>query len=269
MEITVNTQKEAAVTDQYSLWKILGIWALGGIPMWVLGWLVHPLLSQGLPGKEAGLLRIKLFTFGLIWQFVLAMIILYREEGNICLETISKRFWLNPPRSPKTGETNKRLWLWLIPFALLFVLFEILFSGPLTKIWLSLFPFLAAPKGFEPSGLFVPEMLPQLQGVWSLFWWFLAMGIFNTVLGEELLYRGVLLPKMNGVFGKWDWVANGVLFTIYHIHQPWTWLAILPSDLGLAFSGKYFRSNWFPIILHSLQTVVFLVIILGVVLGLA
>ena len=95
------------------------------------------------------------------------------------------------------------------------------------------------------------------------------MGIFNTVLGEEFLYRGVLLPKMNGVFDKWDWVANVMFFTLYHIHQPWTWLVILPSDLGLAFSGRYFRSNWFPIILHRLQTVVFLVIILGVVLGLA
>ena len=95
------------------------------------------------------------------------------------------------------------------------------------------------------------------------------MGIFNTVLGEEFLYRGVLLPKMKGVFGSWDWVANGVLFTLYHVHQPWTWLAILPSDVGLAFSGKYFRSNWFPIILHNGQAVYFGFLILGLVLGLA
>ena len=64
-------------------------------------------------------------------------------------------------------------------------------------------------------------------------------------------------------------IANAVLFTLYHIHQPWTWLANLPYGLLLSFSGRYFRSNWFPIILHSGQTVFFLVIILGVVLGLA
>lgn len=29
------------------------------------------------------------------------------------------------------------------------------------------------------------------------------------------------MPKMNGVFGKWDWVANGVLMATYHWHQPW------------------------------------------------
>jgi hypothetical protein len=32
---------------------------------------------------------------------------------------------------------------------------------------------------------------------------------------------GMLLPKMEGVFGKWSWVANGVLFGFYHLHQPW------------------------------------------------
>jgi membrane protease YdiL (CAAX protease family) len=254
---------------QYSLWQILGIWALGGIPMWALGWLVYPAMSQNLSPMDAGLFRVKLFTFGLIWQFVLAIFILYREEGNIRLGTIGKRFWLNHPVSPKSGETDKRLWWWLVPFILLFAIFDMLASGPLTEFWLRLFPFLAPPEGFDPSGLFTPEFLPRLKGSWELFWWFLAMGIFNTFLGEEFLYRGVLLPKMNGVFGKWDWVANGVLFTLYHIHQPWTWLAILPSDLGLAFTGKYFRSNWFPIILHSGQTVFFMVIILGVVLGLA
>ena len=38
------------------------------------------------------------------------------------------------------------------------------------------------------------------------------MTVFNTVLGEELLFRGLLLPRMNGVFGRRDWLANGVLF---------------------------------------------------------
>jgi membrane protease YdiL (CAAX protease family) len=39
-----------------------------------------------------------------------------------------------------------------------------------------------------------------------------VLAVFNTVLGEELLFRGLLLPRMNGVFGERDWLANGVLF---------------------------------------------------------
>ena len=144
-----------------------------------------------------------------------------------------------------------------------------LLGGFLSDIWLRILPALAPPAGFDPGVLLAPEFLPQFKGAWNLFFWFLALGIFNTFLGEEFLFRGVLLPKMNGIFGKWDWVANGVLFTLYHIHQPWTWLAILPLCLLMAFAGKHFKSNWFPIAIHSSQTVIFLILILGAILGLA
>ena len=44
-----------------------------------------------------------------------------------------------------------------------------------------------------------------------------------------MLFRGVLLPKMRGVFGKWDWVANSVLFGPYHMHVP---LRIVHTAIG-------------------------------------
>ncbi len=66
---------------QYSLGKILLIWAAAAIPMWLLGSVAYPAMSAGLRPVDAALLRIKLLTVGLIWEFVLAMIILYREWG--------------------------------------------------------------------------------------------------------------------------------------------------------------------------------------------
>ena len=48
-----------------------------------------------------------------------------------------------------------------------------------------------------------------------------------TILGEELLFRGYLLPRMNGAFGRGDWVVNGLLFTVYHLHVPWAMPATL------------------------------------------
>src|SRR5574342_568689 len=95
---------------QYTLWQVLGIWLAGGAPMWLLGWVAYPALSDGLSPLDAGLLRYKLFTIGLAWQFVLAMIILYREEGNLRLSTLRRRFWLNHPVTSKTGEIKKSLW---------------------------------------------------------------------------------------------------------------------------------------------------------------
>ncbi len=255
--------------NQYSLWKILGIWLAAGLPMWILGWLIYPTMSQNLDTVEAGLMRMKLLTIGLIWQFVLSMIILYREEGNIRLSTISRRFWLNHPTTPETGEPQKRLWWWIIPLILLVAALEMGLSALLTDWWLAIFPFFAEPKGYSFSALFAPELHAQFVGNWGLLMLFFALALFNTFLGEEFLFRGVLLPKMEGAFGKWDWVANGLLFAFYHLHQPWSILSSIPEALIFAFSGKRFRSNWFPIILHSGQSVFFLFLVLGLVLGLA
>jgi uncharacterized protein len=92
---------------------------------------------------------------------------------------------------------------------------------------------------------------------------------FNTILGEELLFRGVLLPRMGGVFGRWSWAANGVLFGLYHVHQPWGIPNSVLTGLLYAFPADRFRSTWMSITLHSVQSVFFAVVVLGVVLGVA
>jgi len=256
-------------TRQYTLWQIIGIWLAAGAPMWLLGWLVYPALSVNLPNLEAGLLRMKLMAIGLIWQFVLAMLVVYHEEGNLRLSTIRRRFWLTHPVSARTGKTKKILWWWIIPLILLVAALEMGLRSTLDQLWTSIFPFFAEPEGYDMSALFAPELRFMWSGAWNMLGLFFVLSLFNTFLGEEFIFRGVLLPKMEGVFGKWDWVANAILFSLYHLHQPWGILATLPADFVFAYSGKHFHSNWFPIILHSGQSVFILFLILGLVIGIA
>jgi membrane protease YdiL (CAAX protease family) len=256
-------------TSQYTLSQILSIWLAAGTPMWLLGWVAYPVLSAGLLPVEAGLLRIKLMTVGLIWQFVLALIILYTEEGNIHWSTIRRRFWLNHPVSPKTGQKDNRLWWLLIPLILLNIAQELGLAPFLNDLWIKALPFLAEPEGYSPAILFAPELRALWIGAWDLLALQVVLSIFNTFLGEEFIFRGVLLPRMRGVFGRWDWVANGVAFGLYHLHQPWGLPGNILHGLLLAFTGKRYRSNWFPIILHSGQSIYFIFLILGLVLGLA
>jgi len=88
------------------------------------------------------------------------------------------------------------------------------------------------------EAVFAPEIRAQWIGNWGFLGLFLRSAVFNTFLGEEFIFRGVLMPKMEGVFGKWDWVANGILFCLYHLHQPWGILATMPGDLMFAYSGR-------------------------------
>ena len=264
--------REATRGEQYSLAKILGIWALAVVPMGILGWIVFPLLAPD-PGSDPlgfGLMRLVLLTLGLIWLFVLSMIIVRREEGDLRWTTIKRRLRLNTPRDPSTGQPRARLWLWVVPFLVAVAAVELVLDSPLEHAWVSVFPFLAEPQGYSLDAIFgSQEILQRLEGAW----WFLALFVvqaaFNTVLGEEFLFRGVLLPKMEGVFGGSSWVANGVLFGLYHVHQPWGIPNSVLTGLLYTFPAHRYRSTWMSIILHSAQSVYLAFLVLGVVLGLA
>jgi membrane protease YdiL (CAAX protease family) len=106
-------------------------------------------------------------------------------------------------------------------------------------------------------------------GAWDFFLLFVISSLFSNFLSEEFLFRGVLLPKMKGVFGRWDWVANGIIFRVYHLRMPWGIPGNIVFGWLMAFVAKRYRSNWFPSILHNGQAFYFGFLILGLVLGLA
>jgi membrane protease YdiL (CAAX protease family) len=245
--MATNESQKAAGTEQYSLAQILGIWLAVALPFAILGWVVFPALAPDFEADPIGRGAVKMaaMAVGLIWDFVLAMIFVYREEGDLRWATIRRRLWLNTPRDPRTGEPRRKLWLWLIPIVLLhFATAPILLN--VDRWAYTVLPFLAPPPGYE-LGAFLesPEVRAQLVGAWGILGLFIVMGVFNTVLGEEFLFRGLLLPKMESVFGKWDWLANGVLGTLYHLDMPWSLLGTT-SVAWIFFNAlpaRYFRST--------------------------
>src|SRR5215208_3738038 len=258
--------------EQYSLAKILGIWALAAAPMGVLGWIIFPLLALEFESDPLafGVTLLVLLALGLVWLFVLSMIIVRREEGDLRWTTVKQRLRLNVPREPATGQPRARLFLWVVPFIVAVAVIELLLNTPLENAWVSLFPFLAEPEGRSFDAILgSQEILQRLVGAW----WFLALvvvqAVFNTILGEEFLFRGVLLPRMEGVFGRWSWVANSVLFGLYHVHMPWVIPNAVLTGLLYTYPAYRYRSTWMSIIVHSAQSVYFAFLVLGVVLGLA
>ncbi len=273
METSVYSNAILDTGGQYSLGKILGIWALAAGPMWLLSWVIFPAISPDFSADPlgAGVTRTLLLTAGLVWLFVLTLIIVRREEGDLRWATLKRRLRLNAPRDPATGQVRRRLWLWLIPIVAGGIVWDVALTPAVNGGWVRLLPFLAEPAGYDASTLFEsPELLQRLVGAWWFLGLYVVMSIFNAALGEEFLFRGVLLPRMEGVFGRWCWLANGVLFAGYHLHQPWTIAGnVVSGALFLAFPAWRFRSTWMAVAVHSVQNVFFAILILGVVLGLA
>jgi membrane protease YdiL (CAAX protease family) len=273
MENVLRTSAVAETGEQYSLAKILGIWALAALPMGILSWIVFPAVSPDAASDPlgAGVTRIAVLTVGLIWLFVLSLIIIRQEEGNLYWTTIKRRLRLNAPRDPKSGETRGRLWLWAVVLVIGIAVWQMLLAPSVNRLWVSIFPFLAEPPSYSMNAIFKSEeIMERLVGAWWFLGLYVVNAVFNTILGEEFLFRGVLLPKMEGVFGKWSWLANGVLHGFYHLHQPWGIVgSIVSGAVFYAFPSLRFRSTWMGIIAHSGQSVYLAFLILGIVLGLA
>jgi uncharacterized protein len=264
--------REERRSEQYTLAQILGIWALAAAPMGILGWIVSPLVAPDFETDPLafGVTRVALLTLGLIWLFVLSMIIVRREEGDLRWATVKRRLRLNAPREPATGQPRARLWLWVVPFIVGVAVIELVLNTPLESAWVSVFSFLAEPEGYSFDAILgSQEVLQRLVGAWWFFALIVVQSIFNTILGEEFLFRGVLLPRMEGVFGRGSWVANSILFALYHVHLPWVIPNAVLTGLLYTFPAYRYRSTWMSIILHSAQIVFFAFLVLGVVLGLA
>ena len=252
-----------SLSEQYSLAKILGIWAVVALPMGLLAWVIAPAVIPRLP-LHSGITYWLLIIVGMFWQFVVALVVLRRELGTLRWGDLRKRLWLNLPRDPRTGRARVRLFWWVVPCLMFSFTIGIVFASYLDAPVTALFPALQMPEHADISRL----SDPQFVGQWWLLGVLLISWTFNYFLGEELLFRGVLLPKMRGAFGRWDWVANAVLFGLYHLHMPWSLPSNILVNLAYSWPARRFRSNWMAVIVHGVEGLIVLPIVLMVILGL-
>lgn len=124
-------------------------------------------------------------------------------------------------------------------------------------------------EGFVQAGILVnlPIQPPQwflevLSASGSVFgtpglgrWDFLLLHLLLfslNIFGEELLFRGYLLPRQERTGGGHAWVLNGVQWTVFH----WVWFhllpIILPISLLLAWVTSRRKSTWCAIIGHGM-----------------
>ncbi len=248
-------QPDATAPRQYSLKGIVGTWAAAALPMAALAWLVAPWLAGILDGSSAWPRAIVVsLTAGLFWQMLLALGLVHREQGTLRWAVIKEALWLRAPQSPRSGRRGGWLWLLTIPLIAAVAVKEMLPKLPMPAT--------------RDMGLFLQSSAGEefFSGNWPWFALTLVMMVLNTALGEELLFRGLLLPRMEGIFGRRDWVANGVLFGLYHLHTPWSIPANLLDTFYQSYPSKRYRSALLSIVVHSAQTVVLGLMLLALVL---
>jgi len=139
-----------------------------------------------------------------------------------------------------------------------------------TREFLGSLPFMDAPASYPE--IFKPDYIINLPlrsfmgmsvsgnyGV--IFFW--ALWIIVNIGGEELLWRGYALPRMEKYFGKWAWLVNGLLWNlVVHSFMCWSWIALMPVSLIVPFLSQQTKSLWPGIIIHGLgNLLIYLVLI--------
>ena len=76
---------QAKHLDQYTLWQILGIWAIAALPMALLAWVVAPAIIPYSP-LQPGITYWLLMIAGMAWQFVVSLVIILPRTRHAALE---------------------------------------------------------------------------------------------------------------------------------------------------------------------------------------
>jgi membrane protease YdiL (CAAX protease family) len=155
-------------------------------------------------------------------------------------------------------------------------MFGAILIGMLVKRYASVFqPTLESIRFFDPSAFhreffnhFGPKdfMGIPLQGAWWILIYYAVLILVCNIGGEELWWRGYVLPRQELAFGRAAWVVHGISWSIFHLFmQPTLWDTIRMAITGVALSfvAQRTRSTWPGIVGHSFGNLTFFLSLVG------
>jgi membrane protease YdiL (CAAX protease family) len=209
----------------------------------------------------------------MLWGFVItvsgmfplllaAALVAYRLEGrSFSRAGLAERFRLH--------TMGKLEWKWTLGLLVVFIGGQLLLM-PTARWLISSLPLPlpdVLPPAIDPR---VVTVIPAdflgvpLAGNWGIALLYFTILCFN-VFGEELWWRGYILPRQELVHGKWTWLIHGVLWTLFHLPFWWNLIALLPSTLSLSFVVSRLKNTTPGIIAHfTLNGLGFVMILLGI-----
>jgi membrane protease YdiL (CAAX protease family) len=118
----------------------------------------------------------------------------------------------------------------------------------------------------DPRVTFTPEALVQwaggrIHGRWDIAILYLFVFFFN-IAGEELWWRGYILPRQELTLGRQTWWIHGLMWACFHVFKWWDILPLLPMCLLTGYCAQRTRSTWGVLIGHALSNGMSMVAIL-------
>jgi len=175
-----------------------------------------------------------------------------KKEGNAeSCEALLKRLRL---KKFKTKD-----WAWAIGGLVLILIF----TGFIYGISLLLANSVGLPA-LETTPSFMEFEPLKAHERWMLLVW-LWMFFFNIV-GEEIFWRGYIMPRQELANGKYAWVMNSVLWGVFHISFGWDLLIIvIPALIILPYAVYKTKNTGVGIFIHGIfNGPMFVLVALGI-----
>jgi membrane protease YdiL (CAAX protease family) len=124
----------------------------------------------------------------------------------------------------------------------------VIFTGIMISVFNKIFSINLLSQDSYASFLRMEKLKPDE------YWLFLAWMpyFFFNIVGEELLWRGYLLPRQIDSLGHYAWILNGFLWAIFHVGIGWRIaIILLPIEFIVPFIVQKRKNTWLGIIIHG------------------
>ena len=214
---------------------LLGSFAIyvpAAVLMYCMTKFLIPYLSEA-TGQETILFWFIVGGLGIFTPLIITGISILRSEGY----KLSKTTWTERLRFRKISAKDL---FWCFAGLILVGIFSVIIMKGL-ELMIGKFDNSPSFMSFEP----LTKGRYWLLLIWLPYW------ILN-ILGEEFLWRGVMMPRQEIVFGKHTWLIHGFGWGIFHMAFGWQLLVTL---IPLIFIQSYIvqktKNSWIGVIMHG------------------
>lgn len=192
-----------------------------------------PFLSN-YTGYETIIFWLIVAGLGIFFPLLLAAYYIIRSEGL----TFTRETWRDRLRFRKMNGGD---WLWSLGGMIVIGICGVLLMRVIEQF--------VGQVDSQPPFMDFEPLTPGRY--WILALWF-PYWILN-IMGEEILWRGVLLPRQEVIFGKNTWIIHGILWGIFHIAFGWhILLTVVPILFIQSYIVQRRKNSWIGVVIHAL-----------------
>jgi membrane protease YdiL (CAAX protease family) len=210
----------------------LYIFGIAGFVLYLETYFLIPWLSET-TGIETVVFWFLVAGLGMFLPLLIVAYLMLRSEGA-----------LNKPGLVHGRLRFKKIrrhdWLWIFG--------AILAIGCLSMLVMKLLEMISGPFDQQPPFM---QFEPLSSGrYWILLAWF-PYWILN-IMGEEILWRGVIFPRQEIVFGRYAWIFHGFCWSLFHIPFGWQlFLTMLPILFFQSLAVQKTKNTWAGVLIHA------------------